>query len=379
MARQKATFNHGLLDVTAPRSAQVVTAAPNDMVAVCHQPGTPAEMTNHVPEAALNGHLGHGDLLGECGVADVIFFNGQVVTMDVNGRAERMDSKIPQAEALALVGDTIVAVGSNQRVLSRWSGPEIQLIDLGGRALLPGFVDPHAHTLGRYDSLDERQRRVLAGGVTSIGQPGMNADVLAGALLATQTTDLRIRTNVYLGHNTKCDGPNEPEGWYLDHPPDHDPRKMLRVLGVKVFADAGKQSNFCGWAKMSIPLPKDFILETGATAPYSEILLSTETMTSTEAMTKILVDAQAQGLQVVFHVRGDAVLDAVLDAIEAALDGGPNVYRHRIDHVDFIRPDQLARFGEVGALPVVRGRPNACVLENPDVFRGPSSILWLEL
>ena len=59
-----------VLGVTAPRSAQVVTAAPNDMVAVCHQPGTPAEMTNHVPEAALNGHLGHGDLLGECGVTE---------------------------------------------------------------------------------------------------------------------------------------------------------------------------------------------------------------------------------------------------------------------------------------------------------------------
>ena len=70
----------------------------------------------------------------------VIFFNGQVVTME---------SRTPQAEALALIGDTIVAVGSNQRVLAMARRPGTQLIDLGGRALLPGFVDPHAHTLRR--------------------------------------------------------------------------------------------------------------------------------------------------------------------------------------------------------------------------------------
>ena len=35
-------------------------------VTICHKPGTPAEKTLTVPQSAVNGHLGHGDYLGEC-------------------------------------------------------------------------------------------------------------------------------------------------------------------------------------------------------------------------------------------------------------------------------------------------------------------------
>jgi len=33
---------------------------------VCHKPGTPAEKTLWVPDAAIPGHLGHGDVRGTC-------------------------------------------------------------------------------------------------------------------------------------------------------------------------------------------------------------------------------------------------------------------------------------------------------------------------
>jgi hypothetical protein len=36
------------------------------MVTICHKPGTPAEKTLTLPEPALGGHLGHGDILGPC-------------------------------------------------------------------------------------------------------------------------------------------------------------------------------------------------------------------------------------------------------------------------------------------------------------------------
>lgn len=41
-------------------------AARNDPVVICHKPGTPAQQTLTVPEAALGGHLGHGDRRGAC-------------------------------------------------------------------------------------------------------------------------------------------------------------------------------------------------------------------------------------------------------------------------------------------------------------------------
>ena len=84
------------------------------MVAVCHQPGTPAAATRSVPEAALKGHLAHGDTLlpGEC-PPDIIFFNGHVVTME---------AALPQAEALATLGEHILAIGSNEVSLIRSRG-----------------------------------------------------------------------------------------------------------------------------------------------------------------------------------------------------------------------------------------------------------------
>jgi hypothetical protein len=36
------------------------------MVTICHKPGTPAEKTLTVPAPAVQGHLGHGDVLGPC-------------------------------------------------------------------------------------------------------------------------------------------------------------------------------------------------------------------------------------------------------------------------------------------------------------------------
>ncbi len=288
----------------------------------------------------------------------VVFLNGQILTMEPG---------MPQAQALAVRGATIVGLGSNERV-QRLAGPNAQHIDLQGRTLLPGFVDTHSHPLPfrNFNRLDVLQQWVLEGGVTSIGEPVITPSRVEDFLAAT---DLRIRTSLYLAYNTKCDGLHQPPGWYLDYPPDRRPDQMARILGVKIFADpaAGPEirrviisvSPPCGWAKMSTiipPLPEIFV-PTGAMLPYRGDLL-----VSTEEMAEVIADVQDRGYQVVIHARGDAVLEATLDAIEIALDGGPNVLRHRIDHTDFIRPDQLARFGELGALPIVRGRPNACLL-----------------
>ncbi len=291
----------------------------------------------------------------------VVFLNGQILTMEPG---------MPQAQALAVRGATIVGLGSNEQV-QRLAGPNAQHIDLQGRTLLPGFVDTHSHPLGfrNFNRLDVFQQWVLEGGVTSIGEPGMSRERLENFLAAIETTDLRIRTSLYLTYNTKCDGLEQPAGWYLDYPPDQRPDQMARILGVKIFADpaAGSEirsvitsiSPACGWAKMSTiipPLPEIFV-PTGAMLPYRGDLL-----VSTEEMAELIADVQDRGYQVLIHARGDAVLEATLDAIEIALGGGPNVLRHRVDHTDFIRPDQLARFGELGALPIVRGRPNACLL-----------------
>jgi hypothetical protein len=50
----------------------------------------------------------------------------------------------PEASAVAVLGDRIVAVGGEQDVLG-WRGPKTRVVDAGGRRLLPGFNDAHVH------------------------------------------------------------------------------------------------------------------------------------------------------------------------------------------------------------------------------------------
>src|SRR5215471_1612456 len=68
---------------------------------------------------------------------DVILSNGKIITVD---------NKFSIAQAVAVRGDRIVAVGSNQDV-TRLAGPNTRRIDLQGKAIVPGFIDDHAHIM----------------------------------------------------------------------------------------------------------------------------------------------------------------------------------------------------------------------------------------
>jgi predicted amidohydrolase YtcJ len=70
--------------------------------------------------------------------ADTVLRNGKIVTMD---RTK------PSAEALAIRGDTILAVGSNQEV-QQHIGKSTQVIDLAGKLAIPGFIEGHGHLTG---------------------------------------------------------------------------------------------------------------------------------------------------------------------------------------------------------------------------------------
>jgi predicted amidohydrolase YtcJ len=69
--------------------------------------------------------------------ADLLITNAVVRTMDTNQ---------PLAEAVAVIGNRIVAVGSNAN-LAGASGPKTAIIDARGRLVLPGFNDAHVHFL----------------------------------------------------------------------------------------------------------------------------------------------------------------------------------------------------------------------------------------
>jgi predicted amidohydrolase YtcJ len=90
-------------------------------------------------------------------VADVILTNGKVITVD---------DKFTIAQAVAIRGDRIVAVGSNQQI-TQMAGASTRRIDLRGRAVVPGLIDNHMHLLRagttwmnevRLDGVDSRKQ-----------------------------------------------------------------------------------------------------------------------------------------------------------------------------------------------------------------------------
>jgi predicted amidohydrolase YtcJ len=70
--------------------------------------------------------------------ADLVLHGGKIVTVD-DGNTE--------AQAIAVRGDTIVAVGSDADV-KRYIGPSTNVIDLKGALAVPGLIDGHAHFTG---------------------------------------------------------------------------------------------------------------------------------------------------------------------------------------------------------------------------------------
>jgi predicted amidohydrolase YtcJ len=64
-----------------------------------------------------------------------------------HGRIYTQDAAHPLAEAIGIVGNRIVGVGSVAEALAV-AGTEATVVDLKGRAVVPGFIDAHFHLLG---------------------------------------------------------------------------------------------------------------------------------------------------------------------------------------------------------------------------------------
>lgn len=93
--------------------------------------------------------------------ADLVLRNGNIITVDVG---------FTIAQAIAVGGDRIAAVGSDV-AMTPHIGPETRVLDLKGKTVIPGLLDSHAHmdreglktifpSLGRVRSIRDIQDRI---------------------------------------------------------------------------------------------------------------------------------------------------------------------------------------------------------------------------
>ena len=134
--------------------------------------------------------------------ADLIFTHGNIYTGVVDTASSLGAGK--RAEALAVVGDQILAVGTRDEIM-KLKGPETKIVDLDGRFVMPGFNDAHMHlasaglekmnvNLVGVKTLDEFRERVRVKCETAAPENGWLAR--AGTKLSGRSKSLPTRWDV---------------------------------------------------------------------------------------------------------------------------------------------------------------------------------------
>ncbi len=163
--------------------------------------------------------------------ADTIYTGGNIITMH---------DEQPSAEAVAIKDGKIVAVGGRSDVEAAHRGEGTHVVDLAGKTLLPGFIDPHSHFI---DALSLADRVNVS--APPVG-PANNPAEIVGALRAAATSKGLQPGELLLGYG--YDENLMPEGEVLSRElldqafPDHP-------VGVIHVSMHGAVLNSQGFAK----------------------------------------------------------------------------------------------------------------------------------
>ncbi len=294
--------------------------------------------------------------LPDADAASIIFHNGVILTIEKSQ---------PQAQAVAIQGNQILAVGSDSDIMAL-KGPQTQLIDLAGLTMMPGFIEGHSHYIQNSwyagTSIEEMMSNLVRFGLTSETEMHGNREFIDFMLAAEQNNEVVARINIFAQYNYSYlvdDKTVIDPAWYLDNDPILDPSHRVRIPGVKIFVDgAGLPSRGCPYN--SFPHPSTVtdvwpdVWESCRT-PYGDLYLNEAQLTSA------LQTIQDRGYRASFHVMGDASAEITLNSIETVLDGKSNsIYRHQIQHNSLLSPELVQRYVQLDIIASVPGGFNTC-------------------
>ena len=82
--------------------------------------------------------------VAQYGYADTVLVNGKVVSMDDKSTSSSVGRVY---QAVAVKGNRIVKLGTSGEIRAL-AGPDTRVLDLKGRTLIPGIIEPHMHIYG---------------------------------------------------------------------------------------------------------------------------------------------------------------------------------------------------------------------------------------
>ena len=238
-------------------------------------------------------------------------------------------------------------VGSNAEIVMAGDGTatgELREFEAMQRVtdLMPAPSKAEERTL-----LEGAVRLAHSYGITSVHNMNGNRDEFALYQEMDEAGELGLR--VYFPYRMYPDEPLsavKDEAVYLRDAYKHD---RLKAGALKMFMD-GVIESFTG-----------FMLDPYVNQPSTR----GSAIFGAEQFNEICVEADALGLQIAVHAIGDAAIRRTLDGYAAARRAnGKRDSRHRIEHIEFLHPDDLPRFAELDV--VASMQPYHCTRPEDD-------------
>ena len=257
-----------------------------------------------------------------------------------NALVRTMDASLPIAEAVAVSGNRILAVGSNNDILAL-QVPGTQVFDLGGRTVVPGMIDDHGHRLqqalrdGGPEGVVRAAKELAAEGYTTVHELHGARDIVDAVRALVAENRMVVRVNFYIPYN-RASGENFDEWKTFPYTEKKD--TLLRIIGVKVFADGGS----VGAGALTT------IYQSGeAAGTHGNLYKMQEEMDSTVA------EILRAGYPIAMHAIGDSAIGIGLNAFANNFVGQGNQLRSRMEHLSVMREDlanQMAALGIVASI-----------------------------
>ncbi|MBK7744926.1 MAG: amidohydrolase [Betaproteobacteria bacterium] len=259
--------------------------------------------------------------------AEIIFVGGDIVT--INDRQ-------PSAEALAVKGGKILAVGARADVEKAHKGASTQVVDLGGKTLMPSFIDAHSHYINALSVANQAKLYAPPAGpgkdvesiVAALKKFAADRKIPKGELIMAYGYDDTVMPNGRLLNRDDLDKAFPDNPVRVDHVSMHG--AVLNSMALKQYGID---------AKTKTPAGGIIVRKPGTSEPYG-LIMETAFMTVFEQTPPLTPEQEIEGTKAAHRMYAEAGITtahegathlAPLQTIKRAADAGA----HSIDVVAF--------------------------------------------
>lgn len=300
------------------------------------------------------------------GQADLILVGAKVLTGDSNR---------PAAEAVALAGERIRAVGPSAEI-RRLAGPRTRVVDLRGRTVIAGLIDAHVHLLGHPEIVDEPSLRnfertalpkVMTGfishGITTVRSTSDPLPYIA------QLRD-RLERGQLVGPRLLITGPtpSTPDGFPVSMCRDNP---FCRQMGFRVIESEEQARQVVReLSRAKVDAVKLVVADLNGLPALSDAVISA-----------LVDETHRTGLRIIAHVSVAKDVAIARRLIELGVDEFVHLFvsdrrggHFALAPINDLSPPNPAEVSQIAGLLVARNIPVTTTVSNGDAYRDTTGV-----